>query len=46
MTELEFFDSEDPEYEATVFDANDRKVILKVWELEIVCFKLSNNQQI
>jgi len=42
MTQLEYFDSEDPIEAATATDAKGRRVILKVEALEIVEFRLAD----
>ena len=39
---LEWFDSLDPNQNATVIDAEGRKVVVKVEKLELIIFKLQN----
>ena len=41
MTQLEYFDSEDPYESATATDAKGRRVVLKVEGLEILEFRLA-----
>ena len=41
ITGLEFFDSKDPEEKVEVSDSMGRRVILKIWRLKIVDFKLA-----
>ena len=41
-TNLEWFDSEDPEENAVVRDANNRLVSLKVKQLQLIEFKYKN----